>query len=158
MSTIEPVAEDSALSSVRRWYARHRRWALMATIFVAELIVFSIDFDTAALARVKDEWAVLLGQVGLLGKLAVSVVAATFIFSDDGLRNRFRLAVERAEETRVAWGWLFAHFLLIAVFYPLSTVLFGGRIQDSSRPLMWIALWFAAGAASLICLAATACP
>jgi hypothetical protein len=100
VSTIEPVAEDSALSRFAAGITRHRRWALLAAIFVAELIVFSIHFDTDALARVKDEWAVLLGQVGLLGKLAVSVAAAALIFSDAELRNRFRLAAKRADETR----------------------------------------------------------
>ena len=106
VSTIEPVAEDSALFRFAAGVVRHRRWALLGDNLCRRLIVFSIHFDTAALARIKDEWAVLLGQVGLLAKLAVSVVAAALIFSDAALRNRFRLAAERADETRLAWGWV----------------------------------------------------
>lgn len=139
-----------AAGNKRVHIGRIPRFWLLAILFTAEALLFSIWLDNASLAsqdgflpRFLGQWDawVVRGVVGIAG------VFFTFAY----LKNRAALSGISAEAGRspVRWGLLAAHAAAMAVFAILSQILFGSHAGVLS-PNAAALLWLIAGAAGFL--------
>jgi exosortase E/protease (VPEID-CTERM system) len=119
-------------------------------LLVLELVFCTIRFDTGSIEDIDLPWATMLGQLSLVGKFAISIVAAIVVFSGHSLANSWR---QKFPIGAVDFGrriWLFVAFHLsgaVAFYWLTAELLERGMVQSPMAPA-WIAAWgVAAGVA-----------
>jgi exosortase E/protease (VPEID-CTERM system) len=118
---------------------------------IIEIVLFSTRFDTATIEDVDLAWATALGQVSLIGRFAVSIVAALVIFSGSSVTKSWRqMAADVVDDDRRTWLAVSVHCLGAVAFYWLTAgLLEGGWVQSPAAPA-WIAAWGAAAAVTIV--------
>jgi len=117
------------------------RIACLAALFVLELIVISVRFDTQAL----DGRGGLIGAVGDFGHYILqSLVVLTTVFLAFGYSNAkdaLPTICDRFVGTPLVWSFFAAHSAAMIVFAFFSAVLFGGArgVPENLIVLVWLA-------------------
>ena len=125
------------------------RIALLALLFAAELIAISVWLDTASLTRTKG----LTGLVGdwgpplLRSMVAVATVFVTFAYLQS--KSALQQISAQLAGSPIAWRFLAGHFLAMAVFAGLSSVLFGSKIVGLKADSVAV-LWLLAGTVAIV--------
>lgn len=109
-------------------------------------------FDTETIEEVALPAADVLGQVSLLGKFAISIVAALIVFGGCGLVSGWQevLGGKASERARPLWLYFSAHLIGAGAFYLLTAGLLEGGLLQRSTSLAWIAAWTAGGTVSVV--------
>lgn len=122
------------------------RWGIAGAVLLAEYLVVSFGFDAATVAERGGLWS-FVGSVGTVAPLAV--VAATAVLV---LRGARRHVPDASVAPRPSAWLLGAHALLFALFWGVTTLVFGEVDAPAGPAAVWIAAWASIGASSAITL------
>lgn len=129
-------------------------WQLPALglLLVLELVLCTIRFDTGSIEDIDLPWATMLGQVSLVGKFAISIVAALVVFTGCGLADSWRqlFPAGAVDLGRRIWPFVVLHLIGAFAFYRLTAELLERGMVQSPRAPAWIAAWGAAAAVAVI--------
>jgi len=130
------------------------RIGYLTALFIAELVILSIWFDTGVLAG-GHGLAELVSRWGAWTvRSAVAVALGSIIFGESRAKNQLERISDQVAHHSIAWRLLGAHFAAILAFCGLSWMLFVHR-PDGTLTNLLIATWFGTGMLA-IALAATA--
>jgi len=124
------------------------RWGALALLFVAEVVLLSVRFDTASLSDVSGEWAMAVAVTPRLIRLAIVAVAVALVFHARALLDQLRVGWVWAANH--GWAWFLAlHVVSLLTFVWLTEeILEHGRAAGRLAPA-WVLAWFASGVLSV---------
>jgi exosortase E/protease (VPEID-CTERM system) len=112
--------------------------AVLALVFVAEILLVTIRFDTDSLGTNPAWWAVVLGHGGEILRLSIAVVAGILLIRGVPLWQELR-----REESGPRWLPLLAHLAACAAFLAVTAQVLEGT--PSAYAEAWFWLWLALG-------------
>lgn len=129
------------------------RWAVLAALLLAELLLLTLRHDTAALSGTQVWWADLLGQTHHLLRLVIAVGTALLVFAGAPLRDRLIGLSSDLGRPFLWWPFLLGHLAAFAAFD-----FFTGHLLGGSGSASLLVLWAATGLATLVLWFAAAVP
>jgi exosortase E/protease (VPEID-CTERM system) len=137
--------------------APHVRLALLGGLLIGELALIAACFDAAPiLIESHGWWARLIAHTRFVMPLVTAVVTATVLLAGTRLRTELASSAATVREHR-AWPWLAAHVVAFAVFFGLTSIVFGSP-RGGPVSGWWAALWALTGVAQCAALAPAALP
>ncbi|MBI3469322.1 MAG: exosortase E/protease, VPEID-CTERM system, partial [Planctomycetes bacterium] len=133
------------------------RWATLAILLTAEVLVLSIRFDTGSLQE-SSIWLEILGRAPLLPQLGIALLTALAVLGGHRLRQVAMKLAETAAHEPFPWRSLVAHLAALGVFFQLTAVVLEQDIQSSPLAVLWLAAWISAGVLWLACWGAAVVP
>jgi exosortase E/protease (VPEID-CTERM system) len=118
-------------------------------LLTVEYLSITFRFDAVPLLRRTGSWE-KLGWVGLFAPALIAFGVALWIMAGAKLRD----ALNRDEESEVPafLPRLIVHLACFAVFYAVTSFALGGPTAPKGPPELWIALWLASGAGTVLSL------
>jgi exosortase E/protease (VPEID-CTERM system) len=138
------LASISATSSG----AEYRRLAPVAGLvglLVAEVLGFTISFDTQPLDDVPATWARLLGWAPHVLRIAITAVALAILISGRAISDAVRDGVGE----RFRWHFLASHLCAAYLFGWLSAIVMGHDFVARPQQEWWAGAWVAVAALTL---------
>jgi exosortase E/protease (VPEID-CTERM system) len=129
-----------------------RRWTLAAGLLLVEYLVLSVVYEVGPLTS--SSW--VIGHSGVVAPVAfLALTALLTLWRTPRPETRNELAVV---SQRPRWGWLVAHLLCAATFFPISHRVLGRPDFVPTFSAAWLAAWIASGLAVVATAVALAFP
>jgi len=141
MSTVPKVRGKTSLP--------YARWAVLVTVFVAEILTLTIRFDGDTIPTDRP-WFGLVARSGSVVRFCLLVGLATLLVAGPRCYSELKRESERLRHSQWPFPAILGNFVACFAFYGLSASIFEG--DGPAHPLDWILVvaWGMAGLATLI--------
>jgi exosortase E/protease (VPEID-CTERM system) len=127
------------------------RWGCLVGLLVAELVFFSVQFDTGTLMASDAWWAWVILRIPQLLRVGIVALAAMGLFHGAALAKIIRSGYPDHASSR--WfPWVIMHVGVLIGFYLLTEPVLEGGL-DPTLPVGWVLAWAVLGIAVLACIA-----
>jgi exosortase E/protease (VPEID-CTERM system) len=114
----------------------------------AEILHLTITFDSDTLLNATSVWARVVGWAPETLRLAIAILAATFLFTGSQLWSFFQNG-ELINRRQSTFYYLFAQLFTFFVFFRITAVLMSGEFSELSHPGLWSLAWLLMGLMTL---------
>lgn len=135
-----------------------RRWLVLALLLIAEVLLFSVSYDSGSLAKIDAPWAIALGHASLVGQFGITAVVVLLCFGGHGLMGSLQRSGAQLRTASFPWFPFAVHLIAATIFFWISGVVFGASQQQLAFPGVWIGGWLASGAVTILSWVAALLP
>lgn len=155
LAPMSPVPTVGSTSRDGVWM----RWApwLSGVLVLAQLLVLLGRFSVVDLHDHPLPWLRVLARANAAPQVLLSMATAVLLFGRRGSGSR-GIAMGAARSPFRLLGVLLAQVVSFGLLYTASARLFEQRLEGATHPELWLALWIAAGGATLGCAALLVLP
>lgn len=116
------------------------RWLLLSTLFLVEILVLSVRFDTRFLSENSSWLARLAGDLPVYLRMAFAALAAALVIIFPRLSRWYRMALDEAERHRW-WFWTLLQAVVYAAFFWATVAVFRRAVSAQEPPTVLLLSW-----------------